>query len=88
MLVGANWDNGVFAGPRAVNVNNWPWNVSTNIGVRLACENQHDSTIRRHGADRSDRWIVRSRSLPIQSKGLEGKTMLAPYLRVGRIFIG
>lgn len=39
-LAGANWDNGVHAGARTVNVNNYPWNVNSNIGSRLACENQ------------------------------------------------
>jgi hypothetical protein len=34
-----NWNNGVHAGARAVNANNYPWNVNTNIGVRLACDN-------------------------------------------------
>jgi hypothetical protein len=34
-----NWNNGVNAGARAVNANNYPWNVNTNIGVRLACDN-------------------------------------------------
>jgi hypothetical protein len=34
-----NWDNGVYAGARTVNTNNVPWNVNTNIGVRLACDN-------------------------------------------------
>jgi hypothetical protein len=40
MQAGANWDNGVRAGARTVNVNNYPWNVNTNIGSRLACENR------------------------------------------------
>jgi hypothetical protein len=34
-----NWNNGVNAGPRTVNANNYPWNVNTNNGVRLACDN-------------------------------------------------
>jgi hypothetical protein len=34
-----NWNNGVHCGLRAVNVNNYPWNRNTNIGVRLACDN-------------------------------------------------
>jgi hypothetical protein len=34
-----NWNNGVIAGARAVNANNYPWNINTNIGVRLACDN-------------------------------------------------
>lgn len=40
MSTGANWNDGVRAGARAVNVNNYPWNVNTNIGSRLACDNQ------------------------------------------------
>lgn len=35
---GGNWSNGVNAGSRCVNANNYPWNVNTNIGSRLACE--------------------------------------------------
>lgn len=35
---GGNWNRGVYAGPRAVNTNNQPWNVNTNIGSRLACD--------------------------------------------------
>ena len=38
MQAGANWNDGVHAGPRAVNVNNYPWNVNTNIGSRFACD--------------------------------------------------
>ena len=37
-LAGGNWDNGVYAGSRAVNVNNVPWNVNVNIGSRFACD--------------------------------------------------
>jgi hypothetical protein len=37
-LAGGNWDNGVYAGSRAVNVNNVPWNVNSNIGCRFACD--------------------------------------------------
>lgn len=35
---GNNWNNGVHCGPRTVNLNNYPWNVNTNIGSRLACD--------------------------------------------------
>ena len=35
---GNNWNNGVHCGPRTVNLNNYPWNVNTNIGARLACD--------------------------------------------------
>jgi len=35
---GGNWNNGVNAGSRAVNLNNYPWNLNTNTGVRLACD--------------------------------------------------
>ena len=55
MQAGANWDNGLRAGPRAVNVNNYPWNVNVNIGSRLACENRINQTIWHYGASRSDR---------------------------------
>jgi len=34
----ANWNNGVRAGPRSVNVNNTPWNVNSNNGARLLCD--------------------------------------------------
>jgi hypothetical protein len=37
-ICGGNWNNGVNCGARAVNVNNYPWNVNTNIGSRLACD--------------------------------------------------
>ncbi len=55
MQAGANWNDGVHAGPRAVNLNNYPWNVNTNIGSRLACENRINQTIRHYGVGRSDR---------------------------------
>ena len=35
---GGNWNNGVYAGSRCVNINNNPWNVNASIGSRLACE--------------------------------------------------
>jgi hypothetical protein len=35
---GGNWSNGAIAGSRYVNLNNYPWNVNTNIGSRFACE--------------------------------------------------
>ena len=35
---GGNWNNGVHDGSRAVNCNNYPWNVNTNIGVRCVCD--------------------------------------------------
>lgn len=38
LIAGGNWNNGVNAGARAVNCNNYPWNVNTNIGVRGACD--------------------------------------------------
>lgn len=34
LIGGGNWNNGVHCGSRAVNCNNYPWNVNTNIGVR------------------------------------------------------
>jgi hypothetical protein len=38
-VISGNWNNGVNAGPRCVNANNYPWNVNMNIGARLACDN-------------------------------------------------
>jgi hypothetical protein len=38
LICGGNWNNGVICGGRAVNLNNYPWNVNTNIGSRLACD--------------------------------------------------
>jgi hypothetical protein len=37
-MYGGNWNNGVNCGPRTVNLNNYAWNVNTNIGSRLACD--------------------------------------------------
>jgi hypothetical protein len=34
LIAGGNWNNGVHDGSRAVNANNYPWNVNTNIGCR------------------------------------------------------
>ena len=38
LLAGGNWSNGVDAGARCVNLNNYPWNINANIGGRLACD--------------------------------------------------
>lgn len=38
LLGGGNWNNGAQAGARAVNLNNYPWNVNVNIGGRGACD--------------------------------------------------
>jgi len=38
LIGGGNWNNGVHCGSRAVNCNNYPWNVNTNIGVRIQDE--------------------------------------------------
>ena len=38
LLAGGYWGDGVRAGARAVNCNNYPWYVGTNIGVRGACD--------------------------------------------------
>lgn len=35
---GGNWNNGVHDGSRAVNANNYPWNVNTNVGVWGVCD--------------------------------------------------
>ena len=37
-MISGNWNDGVNAGSRCVNANNYPWNVNTNNGVRLACD--------------------------------------------------
>ena len=37
-IAGANWHEGVRAGPRAVTVGDCPWGVRTCIGSRLACD--------------------------------------------------
>lgn len=37
-ICGGNWNNGVHDGDRAVNCNNYPWNVNTNIGVWCVCD--------------------------------------------------
>jgi hypothetical protein len=36
LIAGGNWASGVVAGARALNCNNYPWNVNTNVGVRAA----------------------------------------------------
>ena len=38
LFAGGGWDNGVHAGARAVSCYYYPWGVSTNIGVRGACD--------------------------------------------------
>ena len=38
LIAGGNWNNGANCGARAVNCNNYPWNVNTNIGARGACD--------------------------------------------------
>ena len=38
LIAGGNWNNGAHCGARAVNCNNYPWNVNTNIGGRGACD--------------------------------------------------
>ena len=38
LIGGGNWNNGVHCGSRAVNCNNVPWNVNTNIGVWCVCD--------------------------------------------------
>jgi hypothetical protein len=55
-ICGGNWNNGVNCGGRTVNLNNYPWNVNTNIGARLACDDVYMSkviTIYRYNALRS-----------------------------------
>ncbi len=38
LIAGGNWNNGVHAGARALNSNNYPWNANVNIGARCACD--------------------------------------------------
>lgn len=38
LIGGGNWNNGVHDGSRAVNANNYPWNVNGNIGVWCVCD--------------------------------------------------
>lgn len=38
LIAGGNWNNGANDGVRALNCNNYPWNVNTNIGARGACD--------------------------------------------------
>ncbi len=38
LLAGGDWSNGVSAGARAVNCDNFPWYVNTFVGVRGACD--------------------------------------------------
>jgi hypothetical protein len=35
---GGNWHYGANCGGRAVSLNDYPWNVNTDIGSRLACD--------------------------------------------------
>lgn len=50
-MFSGNWNNGVYAGTRTVNANNYPWNVNTNIGCRLACDNFFIAKIKNEGRD-------------------------------------
>jgi hypothetical protein len=50
-ICGGDWNNGVACGGRSVNLDNYPWNVNTNIGSRLACDSVY--AILRYGASRS-----------------------------------
>ena len=38
LITGGDWWHGAFAGSRCVNVGNYPWNVSTGVGSRFACD--------------------------------------------------
>ena len=38
LIGGGNWNNGAHCGARAVNCNNYPWNVNANIGVWCVCD--------------------------------------------------
>jgi hypothetical protein len=54
-ICGGNWNDGVHCGGRAVNLSNYPWNVNTNNGSRLACDNVYNNVkfYFRYGASRS-----------------------------------
>ncbi len=38
LICGHDWYNGAHCGPRTVDVCNYPWNVGSSIGARLACD--------------------------------------------------
>jgi|GEM_PF-264622 len=38
LLAGGAWDNGMYAGSRAVHLSGFPWHVGSNVGARGACE--------------------------------------------------
>jgi formylglycine-generating enzyme required for sulfatase activity len=38
LIAGGGWNNGVRCGPRSVSLHNYPWDRSTAIGSRLACD--------------------------------------------------
>jgi hypothetical protein len=62
-LCGGNWNDGVNAGARCVNLNNYPWNVNTNYGSRLACDKVFGNmvyTISRCGYFKEFRTVVDS----------------------------
>jgi hypothetical protein len=37
-IVGGDWSDGVYCGPRAVALGDYPWDRNVHIGVRLACD--------------------------------------------------
>ncbi len=37
-LCGGRWHDGVWCGPRTVNLFHWPWHVNISIGARFACD--------------------------------------------------
>jgi len=38
LIAGGNWDNGVNAGSRSRNANNYRWNTNSNIGCRFCAD--------------------------------------------------
>jgi hypothetical protein len=57
-ICGGNWNNGVNCGGRTVNLNDYPWNVNTNIGSRLACDSVY-SNLRHHFRYGVSRNVIR-----------------------------
>jgi hypothetical protein len=100
-ICGGNWNNGVHAGARAVNTNNYPWNVNSNIGSRLACDNKVASSNTKapfcgaqtrllYGASCSGKPMASIKTVyqiaALVGNSVVGKTMLAAFPREGSSF--
>lgn len=55
-LFGGNWSNGVNAGSRASNWNNYPWNSNNNIGARGCCDDYSISAWVKALSDDLKKW--------------------------------